>query len=140
MAKKVKFTAEQAIKFQNALANNDTAVLIAIMSDGDELKSFQAYKNSLEIAAKKKEQADKALAQGNFEMTEEDGVVTIVIDTKKCVGASKSGKSFSIASSFGNMEVDIAGVSHSLGLNLYRKPNTAEEIAACEANKEAAKK
>ncbi len=51
----------------------------------------------------------------------EDGILTIQIDTKQDFGLSASGKSTIIASSSGNKPVELANGTAFLGLNLYRK-------------------
>ncbi len=50
-----------------------------------------------------------------------DGILTIKVDTKDDFGPSASGKSTIIASSSGNAKINIGGEEVFLGLNLYRK-------------------
>ena len=50
-----------------------------------------------------------------------DGILTIKVDTKDDFGPSASGKSTIIASSSGNAKINISGEEVFLGLNLYRK-------------------
>jgi|TARA_R100001463_G_scaffold70701_1_gene124377 hypothetical protein len=50
-----------------------------------------------------------------------EGILTIKVDTKDDFGPSASGKSTIIASSSGNAKINIAGEEVFLGLNLYRK-------------------
>lgn len=57
---------------------------------------------------------------------DEDGILTIRIDTKQDFGPSASGKSTIIASSSGNANINIGNIVSGddfafLGLNLYRK-------------------
>lgn len=49
----------------------------------------------------------------------EKGILTITVDTKKEFGPSKSGKTISIATTSGNVEVE-EGIF--VGLNVYRYP------------------
>ncbi len=50
-----------------------------------------------------------------------EGILTIKVDTKEDFGPSASGKSTIIASSSGNAKININGEEVFLGLNLYRK-------------------
>ena len=52
---------------------------------------------------------------------EEDGIMTIKIDTSKDIGPSASGKTTLIASSSGNAKINIGDREVFLGLNLYYK-------------------
>ena len=52
---------------------------------------------------------------------DENGILTIKIDTKVDFGLSSTGKSTIIASSSGNKAIEIGGETAYLGLNLYRK-------------------
>lgn len=141
MAKKTIEISEQDIeKFEKAL-KGDANLLMEIMTDDEELRKYQSWQRKSANAQRKSDQAKKALEKGNFVLKQTKDKLTITIDLKKAIGASGSGKSWSVASSFGNMDVDVNGVTHSLGLNFYRKPSTKAEIAECEAKKaEKAKK
>jgi len=50
-----------------------------------------------------------------------EGILTIKVDTKEDFGPSASGKSTIIASSSRNAKINIGGEEVFLGLNLYRK-------------------
>ena len=52
---------------------------------------------------------------------DENGILTIKIDTKVAFGLSSTGKSTIIASSSGNKQIDLGSETAFLGLNLYRK-------------------
>ena len=52
---------------------------------------------------------------------EEDGTMTIKIDTSKDIGPSASGKTTLIAISSGNAKINIGDREVFLGLNLYYK-------------------
>ena len=52
---------------------------------------------------------------------EEDGIMTIKIDTSKDIGPSASGKTTLIASPSGNAKISIGDRDVFLGLNLYYK-------------------
>ena len=52
---------------------------------------------------------------------EEDGIMTIKIDTSKDIGPSASGKTTLIAGSSGNAKISIGDREVFLGLNLYYK-------------------
>ena len=52
---------------------------------------------------------------------EEDGIMTIKIDTSKDIGPSASGKTTLIASSSGTAKINIGEREVFLGLNLYYK-------------------
>lgn len=54
----------------------------------------------------------------NVDITIKGNILTIVVDLKKEIGPSKSGKTILIASTEGNPEI-VTGVS--MGLNIYRK-------------------
>ena len=54
----------------------------------------------------------------NVDVAIKGNILTIVVDLKKEVGPSKSGKTILIATTEGNPEI-VAGVS--MGLNIYRK-------------------
>ena len=52
----------------------------------------------------------------------EDGILTITVDVKKRLGESKSGKSLTVASTYGNLSLAPVGAPDlTLGLNLYQK-------------------
>ena len=52
---------------------------------------------------------------------DENGILTIKIDTKVDFGLSSTGKSTIIASSSGNKQIDLGTETAFLGLNLYKK-------------------
>tara|TARA_R100001244_G_C5103332_1_gene119368 strand:- start:44 stop:274 length:231 start_codon:yes stop_codon:yes gene_type:complete len=52
---------------------------------------------------------------------DENGILTIKIDTKVDFGLSSTGKSTIIATSSGNKQIETASGSAFLGLNLYKK-------------------
>ena len=52
---------------------------------------------------------------------DENGILTINIDTKVDFGLSSTGKSTIIASSSGNKQIDLGSETAFLGLNLYKK-------------------
>ena len=52
---------------------------------------------------------------------DENGILTIKIDTKVDFGLSSTGKSTIIASSSGNKQIELPNGTAFLGLNLYRK-------------------
>jgi ABC-type lipoprotein export system ATPase subunit len=52
---------------------------------------------------------------------EDNGMLTIKIDTSKDIGPSASGKTTLIASSSGNAKINIGSREVFLGLNLYYK-------------------
>ncbi len=54
----------------------------------------------------------------NIDITQTSKKITIVIDTTKELGESKSGKSITVATTSGNQKLE-HGLT--LGLNLYRK-------------------
>jgi len=50
---------------------------------------------------------------------EASGILTVKMSTKKSLGESKSGKSFSYASTGGNHKFSVGGKEFQLGINLY---------------------
>ena len=67
-------------------------------------------------------EAIKIGKNGSLEYSvEEDGIMTIKIDTSKDIGPSASGKTNLIASSSGNAKINIGDREVFLGLNLYYK-------------------
>ena len=65
--------------------------------------------------------------EDSFEMNEQDGILTLKIDTTKDIGPSASGKTIMIASSGGNKKINVGDETSGdnfimLGLNLYRYP------------------
>ena len=64
---------------------------------------------------------ETTIGKGVSYTVDEDGILTIKIDTKVNFGLSSTGKSTIIASSSGNKAIEIGGETAYLGLNLYRK-------------------
>ena len=64
---------------------------------------------------------ETTIGKGVSYTVDEDGILTIKIDTKVDFGLSSTGKSTIIASSSGNKAIEIGGETAYLGLNLYRK-------------------
>ena len=65
--------------------------------------------------------------EDSIEMNEQDGILTLKIDTTKDIGPSASGKTIMIASSGGNKKINVGDETSGdnfimLGLNLYRYP------------------
>ena len=62
----------------------------------------------------------------SIEMSCEDGILTLKIDTNTDIGPSASGKTIMIASSGGNKKINVGDHVNEdfvmLGLNLYRYP------------------
>ena len=55
----------------------------------------------------------------NVQMTEDNGILTIVVDMTKEFGRSKSGKTITIASTKGNQQVPNQPTAR-IGLNVYK--------------------
>ena len=52
---------------------------------------------------------------------DDNGLMTIVVDTSKDFGFSGSGKSTMIATSSGNQKINVKGEDIFVGINIYKK-------------------
>ena len=55
---------------------------------------------------------------------DEEGILTLKVDTSKDIGPSASGKTIMIASSGGNSKLEIGDQPIYLGINIYKYPQT----------------
>ena len=59
--------------------------------------------------------------QGIKYSIDDNGLMTIVVDTSKDFGLSGSGKSTMIATSSGNQKINVNGEDIFVGINIYKK-------------------